>query len=346
MDRTHSIRSHGAWRKPDEAWIVGVALGAALVACGSSKSQRDLAGGGAGTSTGGGLSGAAGASAGAGAIGGGTAGSSDTGGRAGAGGNEAAGGNAGTGGAGAAGTGGVGAAASAGARGAGKGGMAGGTAGEAPGGGAGAGASGDGGAASCQKGTTLGSEVAVIGDAFIALAHGITKEIEAQAEAAGSLGPNEEYVDNSVSGTTLANNQIGSQYTKAVMSSGSIKYVVMNGGATDCMLDGTGDAAFTAAQSLFQTMAQDNAQKVLYFFNPDPLGSYYDYLKICLDALRPKMQALCEGLTAPKCYFLDLRPLWNGHNEYYRDGVLPNDVGSKATGDAVWQAMVEACIAQ
>jgi hypothetical protein len=186
----------------------------------------------------------------------------------------------------------------------------------------------------------------VIGESFIAATHGITKQIETKAKAAGSLGQNDRYVDNSVSGTTLANNQIPSQYTKAVQSSGTIKYVLMDGGGNDCLINNNGDAALAAATSLFQTMAQKKTEKVLYFFYPDPIGGNFASLKNCLDALRPKMKSLCDGLTAPKCYWLDLRTIWNGHNEYTQDGIHPTDAGSKATGDAVWKAMQENCVAQ
>ncbi|WP_437900424.1 SGNH/GDSL hydrolase family protein [Sorangium sp. So ce124] len=197
----------------------------------------------------------------------------------------------------------------------------------------------------CVKGQTKGNQVAVIGESFIAATHGITQQIEKQAKANGSLGANERYIDNSVSGTTLANDQIPSQYRKAA-ENGMIKYVLMDGGGNDCLLRGDGDAALAAAESLFETMEKDNVEKVLYFFYPDPIGNQYASLKTCLDALRPKMKALCDGLTAPKCYWLDLRPTWNGHNEYTQDGIHPTAAGSVATGDAVWEAMKTSCVAQ
>jgi hypothetical protein len=230
--------------------------------------------------------------------------------------------------------------------------MAGGGAGGAPSGGNGgrAGGGGAGGSAgtssgACVKGQTKGNEVAVIGESFIAATHGITKEIEKKATAAGSLPQGEHYVDNSVSGTTLANNQIPSQYTKAAQG-GKIRFVLMDGGGNDCLLNNNGDAALAAATALFQTMATDKVEKVQYFFYPDPIGANYNSLKTCLDALRPKMKALCDGLTAPKCYWLDLRPTWNGHAEYTGDGIHPTEVGSVATGDVIWDAMVTNCVAQ
>lgn len=230
---------------------------------------------------------------------------------------------------------------------AGNGGMSmGGRGGATSGGGStGGGSSGGSGSGTCVKGQTKGADVAVIGESFIALSHGITQEIEKQAKAAGSLGQSEHYVDNSVSGTTLANNQIPSQYTKAAMS-GKIKYVLMDGGGNDCLLNNNGNAALTAAEALFKTMGEKGTEKVLYFFYPDPIGANYNDLKSCLDTLRPKMKALCDGLTAPKCYWLDLRPTWNGHNDYTSDGIHPTAAGSVATGDVIWEAMKTNCVAQ
>jgi hypothetical protein len=215
-----------------------------------------------------------------------------------------------------------------------------GTGGETRGGSGGSGGSGE-----CVKGQTKGNQVAVIGESFIAATHGITQQIEKQAKANGSLAQNESYIDNSVSGTTLANDQIPSQYRKAA-DSGMIKYVLMDGGGNDCLQRNDGDGALAAAESLFETMTEDQVEKVVYFFYPDPIGSQYNSLKACLDELRPKMKALCDGLTSPKCYWLDLRTVWNGHGDYTGDGIHPTSAGSIATGDAVWEVMKANCVAQ
>ena len=234
----------------------------------------------------------------------------------------------------------------------GSGGMSAGMGGRSDGGGAGTGAGGMSGSAGmsnpgeCVKGQTKGKDVAVIGESFIAATHGITQQIEANAKAAGALPQSDKYVDNSVSGTTLANNQIPSQYDKAVSSSGTIKYVLMDGGGNDCLINNNGDAALTAATTLFKNMADKKTEKIVYFFYPDPIGSNFASLKSCLDKLRPSMKALCDGLTAPKCYWLDLRDTWNGHAEYTSDGIHPTTEGSKATGDAIWKTMVANCVAQ
>jgi lysophospholipase L1-like esterase len=192
---------------------------------------------------------------------------------------------------------------------------------------------------------TAGKDVAVIGESFIAATHQITQTIETRAKEAGALPQGDRYVDNSVSGTTLTGD-IPLQYDRAVASSGTIKYVLMDGGGNDCLINNNGAAALGAAEELFQTMAAEGTEKVVYFFYPDPIGSNFNNLKSCLDALRPDMKALCDGLTAPKCYWLDLREVWNGHNEYTSDGIHPTTAGSQATGNAIWEVMVENCVAQ
>jgi hypothetical protein len=81
-------------------------------------------------------------------------------------------------------------------------------------GGVAAGAGGKGGAGgngTCQKGEVAGNQVLLIGDSFIALNRSITNELQRLARAAGALDQNETYQDRSVSGTTLANNQIPGQ---------------------------------------------------------------------------------------------------------------------------------------
>ncbi len=206
-----------------------------------------------------------------------------------------------------------------------------------------------GGSGTCQKGLVAGNEVLVIGDSFIAINHAITNEVERLARAAGALEQNENYQDKSVSGTTLANNQIPSQYTGAV-NQGPIKVVLMNGGGNDCLLNNNPDAAVTAGTSLFQTMAENDTEHVVYFFYPDTQGSYGagTSLRKCLDEERPQMKALCDGLTAPQCHFIDLRPVFEGHYPEYMqgDGIHPTTEGGNAVGQAVWAVMQEHCIAQ
>lgn len=199
----------------------------------------------------------------------------------------------------------------------------------------------------CEPSGVAGSEVLMIGESFIAFSHGITHTIEDLARAAGALGDGESYRDNSISGTTLAGggNSIPNQYQSGV-DQGPVKVVLMDGGGNDCLQANNPSGALSAAEGLFQNMQENGTEKVVYFFYPDPIGSQFSSLKSCLDTLRPQMQALCEGLTSPECYWLDLREVWDGHPEYTQDGIHPTPAGDTATGQAIWEVMVDNCVAQ
>ena len=93
-------------------------------------------------------------------------------------------------------------------------------------------------------------------------------------------------------------------------------------------------------------MATAGVQEVIYTRYPEPgnpPGSNAT-LKGNLDILMPKMQTVCEGTTAPKCHWVDLRPVWvNGDTS---DGLHPTQSGGNHVGDAIWAEMVKDCIAQ
>jgi hypothetical protein len=330
----------------------GVAGSGAGTSAGQGGSSAGAGGGtsGSGGSVGKGGAGGAGGSAGAGAAGGsggasGSSGASGTAGmpQAGAGsGGQANGGTAGTGDAGNAGsgarTGEGGAAGSAGSSG---------SAGTGAGtGGAGAGAGGTG-SGECQKGTTMGNEVLFIGESFIA-ASSIPEETTKLARAAGSLGPSDSYVDRSVSGTWIGNgagNSIPNQYRN---NSDGVRFVLMNGGGNDCWQGGQEShrtAALNAAEELFQDMAENGVEKIVYFFYPDPIGNQYASLTACLDLLRPAMKDLCDSQTAPECYWVDLRETWDGHPEYTSDGIHVAGPGNVPTATAIFEAMEANCVA-
>ncbi len=199
----------------------------------------------------------------------------------------------------------------------------------------------------CQKGTTKGNEVVFIGESFIALSS-IAADTSALARQNGSLEQGDSYLDYSVAGTRLGDGAIPGQYTSAA-NSNPIRFVLMDGGGNDCLQAGDSNSPITAAESLFEEMAQDGVEKVVYFFYPDPVGNFAGGgLKPCLDELRPKMKAVCDGLTAPKCYWLDLRETsWSGNEaSYTSDGIHPNAQGSQVTAQAIWDVMVENCVAQ
>jgi len=195
-----------------------------------------------------------------------------------------------------------------------------------------------------------GSDVMIIGDSFFALSDEITRSLERIAKANGILGATDSFKDCAVSGATLANNGIPSQYKNGI-SSGKVKYVIMDGGGNDC-LQGSATAPYTASTpyiknatdavtSLLKQMKADGVVKVFYLFYPDPNGDLGG-LKAKLDALRPIMQStVANAAEKPETYFFDVRPVWSGKLSQYTlsDGIHPTTAGSEATAQAMWAKM-------
>jgi len=196
-----------------------------------------------------------------------------------------------------------------------------------------------------------GSEVLVIGESFIAMSHEITRNLEQNAKNAGIIASNESFRDNSVSGTRLSGGispTIPQQYQNAKQQS-PVKYVIMDGGGNDCLQSGgTASAdnpelknAVSAAQTLLNQMGTDGVVKVVYFFYPEPQGSSFSGLKSKLDVLRPMIQNVVNTSSKPNCYWLDLRPVFEGKYSQYitSDGIHPTSAGCKATADAIWKVI-------
>lgn len=187
-----------------------------------------------------------------------------------------------------------------------------------------------------------GSEVLVIGDSFLALSRDIVKKLEQNAKNEGVLDSSDKFRDNSVSGTLLSGGMspnIPTQYQNGV-NAGAVKYVIMDGGGNDCLM-GNVDSAVAAARTLFGQMGKSGTVKVFYLFYPDPVGNLAGSLKPKLDTLRPQIQSIVTSSTAPKGYFLDLRPTFEGKYSSYilSDGIHPTQAGSYAAADAIWAEM-------
>jgi lysophospholipase L1-like esterase len=215
-------------------------------------------------------------------------------------------------------------------------------------GGASMGGSDPGGVDSCEMGTTSGNEVVFIGESFIA-ASSIPEEPTSLAIANGALQRGDAYLDFSVSGTRLGDGAIPRQYQMAAASN-SIRFVLMNGGGNDCLQANDPNSPIPAAEALYEQMAADGVEKVVYFFYPDAAGSFggaNSSLQTCLNEYRPKIKAVCDGLTAPKCYWLDLAETdWSGNESAYTsDGIHPNAQGSQVTAAAIWDVMAANCVA-
>src|SRR5262245_22476291 len=211
-----------------------------------------------------------------------------------------------------------------------------------------AGTTGSGGSGACQKGQTKGSDVAVLGESFYAIApQYIVNRIQDNARKAGSLGASDTYHNVAVSGQNM-NYIATTEWTAATQGGAMPKWIIMDGGGIDC-LSGGGATCSTCAgtfRTLLGKMGTAGVKEVIYTRYPEPgnpPGSNAS-LKACLDATMPMMQTQCEGSTSPKCHWVDLRPVWvNGDTT---DGLHPTQSGGNHVGDLIWSEMVKECFAQ
>lgn len=206
----------------------------------------------------------------------------------------------------------------------------------------------------CELSPLQPTEVAVLGDVQIMLSP-FTAELEAAAVAAGAIPDGGQFRDYADSGTSfLAENglNIRTQYETS-RGDGAARIVVMNGGATDMLSNPCSDAApgecaaidaaASGAEALFAQMRDDGVEHVVYFFYPDVLSN--DGLKAGLDELRPVLQNAC-GRSALPCHWLDLRPIFEGHDDYLTgaDGLVFSEAGAGVAAAAVWDLVEARCL--
>lgn len=206
----------------------------------------------------------------------------------------------------------------------------------------------------CEPSPLQPSQVAVLGDVQIMLS-AFTAELEAAAVAAGAIpdgGQFRDYADSSTSFLAENGLNIGGQYQTS-RGEGPARIVVMNGGATDMLSNpcrdvapgecAAIDAAASGAEALFAQMRDDGVEHVVYFFYPDVLSN--DGLKAGLDVLRPVIQNAC-GRSALPCHWLDLRPIFAGHDDYLTgaDGLVFSDTGARVAASAVWDLVEARCL--
>jgi hypothetical protein len=197
--------------------------------------------------------------------------------------------------------------------------------------------------------------VVLLGDIFFALTHGITAFVEDAARQSGVLSAGERYRDfSSVMGNTLAllGNGIADQYAAAT-EEGPAKVVIMTGGGADVLI-GSCDVvdadcpllveASSAASALFERMASDGVEHIVYVFYPNPSDAT---LREEVDMLRPLLRTACEASPTP-CHWVDLRPAFAGNEATYLngEGTTPTTAGARASATAIWSVMRQQCIAQ
>ncbi len=222
-------------------------------------------------------------------------------------------------------------------------------------------------AAACSA---TASEVVMIGDSYLALSGEITTHLESLATAGGALAAGGQYRHYYRVGANMypyassTVTPIPTQFTQAVTASADIKYVIMDGGGNDILLQNpgcidSGDAAtvsdpvcVTAVQNaidtattLFQTMKTAGVEKVIYFFYPHLPTTGKPDVNIIMDYAYPLVQTACTNAAIP-CSFIDTRPSFEGHPEYIGpDNIHPTTAGSDVIAGLIWGVMQQECVA-
>jgi lysophospholipase L1-like esterase len=212
-----------------------------------------------------------------------------------------------------------------------------------------------------------GNQVVMIGDSYLALSGDVTTQLLRYARGAGALGETEAYRTYYVSGTQMSGGIIGpnipAQFQEAVTADPHVRFVVMDGGGNDILVGNSGcittqpppgnascaqtvEDAIAAANALFSKMKAAGVEKVVYFFYPHLPTAGKPYVNETVDYAFPLVEAACDSAPVP-CYFVDLRPAFDGHPEYIGpDGIHPTTAGSDVIALLLWEKMQEACIAQ
>lgn len=205
----------------------------------------------------------------------------------------------------------------------------------------------------CQSSELSPAELVVLGDSLFELS-GFEQELTALARTNGALTIDERYRDYSSSAMSfLADGpfSVGTQYTTS-QGEGAARVVVMNGGATDmlqnpCLGALTSDcpevrAAARGAELLFQRLASDGVEHVIYLWYPTPRAN--PMLQAGLETLRSLVQNACGKSLIP-CHWLELGPIFAGHDDYLGpDGIVFSTAGARASADALWRLMEARCV--
>jgi hypothetical protein len=200
--------------------------------------------------------------------------------------------------------------------------------------------------------TISGNQVIVIGESFIAMSHEITQDVQTYARNAGILPSGQNFIDNATSGMRLSGGgspTIPQQYANGNTGK-TVRWAIMDGGGNDCLGGSCSTPptssctdlvnAANAARTLLTQMGNDGVTKVIWFWYPDPqqdLGG----LAAKLAVLKPMIQSIVTSSTKPKCYWLELAPVFAGHYSQYiqGDGIHPTSAGCQAAADAIWNVI-------
>lgn len=222
-----------------------------------------------------------------------------------------------------------------------------------------------------------GNQVVLIGDSYINwVSHTFPADLNREAGQTFRMY--------AVGGYSMGSGGIGPippQIDQAIADDPDITTIVMTGGGNDILVPDTlqfpqgGDCKMTetapmiadcrAIVDLALAAADDMMGRVetldnkithvVYFFYPNvpqPTVVGGTAPNAILDYAAPLVQEFCDGTFERsggkiQCHFVDLRPVFEGHPEYFAPtDIHPNLAGSAAMAEAIWQKMQQQCLAQ
>jgi hypothetical protein len=212
------------------------------------------------------------------------------------------------------------------------------------------------------------SQVIFIGDSYINydVAHTLLSTlIEQRAVMDGALKSGDHYRNYAVPGTALAApnllGMIPPQWDQAVSEDPDIKFVIMDGGGNDVLIDNMQCLAagsdkdpgcqqvvadtLRVGSELITKIKMHGVSDGIYFFYPHVPAGGNDINDYSLKMLQSQSAALASDTF--HTYVLDLIPIFEGHPDYIAsDDIHANDVGENKIADAIWKIMKDNCIAQ
>lgn len=220
-----------------------------------------------------------------------------------------------------------------------------------------------------------GSQVVLLGDSYINwVSHTFPADLYREAGAT--------YRMYAVGAYSMGSGGIGfipPELDQALAEDPDINLVVMTGGGNDVLVADTTqfpqggdckmsassptipdcqkivDKALAAAEEMMDNGVAHGIGHIVYFFYPNvPEGTLVGgtHPNAILEYAAPRVKDFCDGSYArtggkATCYFVDLRPVFSGHPEYFAPtDIHPNTMGSAAMAKAVWQTMKDNCLAQ
>jgi hypothetical protein len=216
------------------------------------------------------------------------------------------------------------------------------------------------------------SQVMIIGDSYISwISHSFPEDIKRET------GQN--WRMEAVGGTSIGSGGLGSipqQFDDSIARDPDAHTLLMDGGGNDILvadatLDPWGDCtqtgssklancqmivkiALDAANKLLDRAVAKGIRDVVYFFYPHVpantilTGNNPDEI---LDYAMPMVRDFCQGAEQRtggklRCTFIDMVPVFMGHNNWFNSDIHPNSMGSAAMAKKIWEVMKEKCIGQ